>query len=142
ARPKDAQNQEKLASSLYGLGTLLTKEGRYKDAEDTLRQALERQKALYGAAHPAVARTLKDLARAVDDGGNLTAAIPLMEQAVSMQRALRGTEPHPDLAEVLNDMGLLLYEKGDSSGAEKFYRESLAMNRRLLGDKHPEVANG
>jgi tetratricopeptide (TPR) repeat protein len=141
-RPKDVQNQEKLASSLYGLGTLLIKQGRYKDAEDTLRQALERQKALYGATHPAVARTLKDLALAVDDSGNLTAAIPLMEQSVSMQRALRGTEPHPDLAEVLNDMGLLLYEKGDSSGAEKFYRESLAMNRRLLGDKHPEVANG
>jgi tetratricopeptide (TPR) repeat protein len=141
-RPKDGQNQEKLAGSLYGLGTLLTKEGRYKDAEDTLREALTLQKALYGATHPAVARTLKDLARAIDDGGNLTAAIPLMEQAVSMQRALRGTEPHPDLAEVLNDMGLLLYEKGDSSGAEKFYRESLAMNRRLLGDKHPEIANG
>jgi tetratricopeptide (TPR) repeat protein len=139
---KDRQNQEKLASSRYGLGTLLAKQGRYKDAEENLREALERQKALYGATHPAVARTLKDLARAVDDGGNLAAAIPLMERAVAMQRELRGTEPHPDLAEVLNDMGLLLYEKGDSSGAEKFYRESLAMNRRLLGDKHPEIANG
>ncbi len=31
---------------------------------------------------------------------------------------------------------------GDLDGAEKFYRESLAMNRRLLGDKHPEIANG
>jgi tetratricopeptide (TPR) repeat protein len=138
----DRQNQEKLASSLYGLGTLLAREGRHADAEQSLRQALERQKALYGESHPAVARTLKDLARAVDDGGNLAAAIPLMERAVAMQRALRGSEPHPDLAEVLNDMGLLLYEKGDSSGAEKFYRESLAMNRRLLGDKHPEIANG
>lgn len=138
----DRQNQEKLASSLYGLGTLLAKQGRYKDAEESLREALERQKALFGQTHPAVARTLKDLARAVDDGGNLAAAIPLMERAVAMQRALRGTEPHPDLAEVLNDMGLLLYEKGDSSGAEKFYRESLAMNRRLLGDKHPEIATG
>jgi tetratricopeptide (TPR) repeat protein len=59
-----------------------------------------------------------------------------------MQRALRGSEPHPDLAEVLNDMGLLLYEKGDSNEAEKFYRESLAMNRKLLGEKHPEIANG
>jgi tetratricopeptide (TPR) repeat protein len=138
----DRQNQEKLANSLYGLGTLLAQEGRHADAEESLREALERQKALYGETHPAVARTLKDLARAVDDGGNLNAAIPLMERAVAMQRVLRGPEPHPDLAEVLNDMGLLLYEKGDSNGAEKFYRESLAMNRKLLGDKHPEIANG
>ncbi|HEX3398268.1 MAG TPA: tetratricopeptide repeat protein, partial [Steroidobacteraceae bacterium] len=70
----DRQNQEKLANSLYGLGTLLAQEGRHADAEESLREALERQKALYGETHPAVARTLKDLARAVDDGGNLNAA--------------------------------------------------------------------
>ena len=142
AHPRDRQNQEKLANSRYGLGTLLATQGRYADAEENLREALERQKALYGESDPAVARTLKDLARTVDDRGDLNAAIPLMERAVAMQRALRGNEPHPDLAEALNDMGLLLYEKGDSGEAEKFYRESLAMNRKLLGDKHPEIANG
>jgi tetratricopeptide (TPR) repeat protein len=142
ARPNDRQNQEKLASSIYGLGTLLALQGRYADAEENLRQTLERQKSLYGETHPAVARTLKDLARAIADGGDLNKALPLMQTAVAMQRALRGSEPYPDLAEVLNDMGLLLYEKGDLNEAEKFYRESLAMNRRLLGDKHPEIANG
>jgi tetratricopeptide (TPR) repeat protein len=142
ARPSDRQNQEKLASSLYGLGTLLTKQGRYAAAEENLREALERQKALYGENHPAVARTLKDLARAIADRGDLNAAIPLMERAVAMQRALRGNEPHPDLAEVLNDMGTLLWQQGDVAGCEKYFRESLAMNRRLLGDKHPEIANG
>jgi len=142
ARPNDRQNLEKLANSLYGLGTLLALQGRYADAEENLRAALERQKALYGETHPEVARTLKDLARAIADGGDLNKAIPLMQRAVAMQRALRGKEPHPHLAEVLNDMGLLLYEKGDLNEAEKFYRESLAMNRKLLGEKHPEIANG
>jgi tetratricopeptide (TPR) repeat protein len=142
ALPKDRQSQEKLATSLYGLGTLLAKQGRSADAEESLREALERQKALYGETHPAVARTLKDLANAVADRGDLNAAIPLMERAVAMQRALRGSEPHPDLAEVLNDMGALLWRQGDVAACEKFFRESLAMNRRLLGDKHPEIANG
>jgi tetratricopeptide (TPR) repeat protein len=142
ARPNDRQNQEKLASSLYGLGTLLAKQGRYADAEQNLRDTLERQKVLYGETHPAVARTLKDLARAISDHGDLNTAIPLMQSAVAMQRKLRGNEPHPDLAEALNDMGVLLWQQGDGVGAEKFYRESLAMNRKLLGDKHPEIANG
>ena len=142
ARPKDRQSEEKLANSLYGLGTLLAKQGRYVEAEKSLRETLERQKTLYGEIHPAVARTLKDLARAMAERGDLNAAIPLMQQAVAMQRALRGSEPHPDLAEVLNDMGVLLWQQGDGAGAEKFYRESLAMNRKLLGDKHPEIANG
>ena len=141
-RPNDKQSQADLASSLYGLGTLLAQDGRYADAEKTLREALTLQQALYGTSDPAIARTLKDLARTVADGGDLNAAIPLMRRAVSMQRALRGNDPHPDLAEVLNDMGTLLWRQGDMDGCESFYRESLAMNRRLLGDKHPEIANG
>jgi len=142
ARPHDHQSQVELADSLYGLGTLLADKGSYAQAEQTLRKALALQQVLYDNPNPAIARTLKDLARAVADGGDLKAAIPLMRRAVAMQRALRGDEPHPDLAEVLNDMGLLLYESGDLDNAEKFYRESLAMNRRLLGEKHPEIANG
>jgi tetratricopeptide (TPR) repeat protein len=140
--PKDRKSQIELAASLYGLGTLLAQNGQNTEAETNLRAALTLQEALYGKAHPAIARTLKDLARAIADDGNLNTAIPMMERAVAMQRELRGKEPHPDLAEVLNDMGLLLYERGDSAEAEKYYRESLAMNRRLLGDKHPEIANG
>ena len=105
-------------------------------------QALKLQQALYGGSHPAIARTLEDLARDIADGGDLKSAIPLMQRAVAMQRELRGSEPHPDLADALNDMGMLLWRSGDIDGAEKFYRESLAMNRRVLGDKHPEIANG
>ncbi|HEX3913294.1 MAG TPA: tetratricopeptide repeat protein [Steroidobacteraceae bacterium] len=140
--PEQRPSQIELAASLYGLGTLLAQDGHNEEAETNLRAALALQQALYGKAHPAIARTLKDLARAIADDGNLNAAIPMMERAVAMQRELRGKEPHPDLAEVLNDMGFLLYERGDSAEAEKYYRESLAMNRRLLGDKHPEIANG
>lgn len=141
-RPTDHQSRVELSASLYGLGTLLAQAGRYPEAESNLRAALDLQKALYGASDPAIARTLKDLARAVADGGDLAGALPLMQRAVAMQRQLRGSEPHPDLAEVLNDMGLLLDESGDLDGSEKFYRESLAMNRQLLGEKHPEIANG
>jgi len=140
ARPKDRQAQIDLATSLYGLGTLLALEGRFAEAEKSLRAALDLQQKLFGTADPAIARTMKDLARAVADGGNLNGAIPLMRKAVSMERALYPSEPHPDLAEVINDMGYLLDEHGDLDESEKFYRESLAMYQRLLGDKHPFVA--
>ena len=140
ARPKDRQAQIDLATSLYGLGTLLALEGRFAEAEKSLRAALDLQQKLFGTADPAIARTMKDLARAVADGGDLNGAIPLMRKAVSMERALYPNEPHPDLAEVINDMGYLLDEHGDLDESEKFYRESLAMYQRLLGDKHPFVA--
>jgi tetratricopeptide (TPR) repeat protein len=142
AHPHDRQSQVELADTLYGLSTLLSQEEKYALQEQTLRKDLALQQSLYTSPNPAIARTLKDLARAVADGGDIKAAIPVMRRAVAMQRALRGNEPHPDLSEVLNDMGLLLYNNGDLDGAEKFYRESLAMNRRLYGEKHYEIANG
>jgi tetratricopeptide (TPR) repeat protein len=141
-RPKTRDSRLELADSLYGLGKLLDTEGHYPEAEKNLRAALQLQQEIYGSSDPAIARTLKDLARAMADNGDLNGAIPLMRQAVAMQRQLRGNEPHPDLAEVLNDMGVLLWQLGDLDETEKFYRESLAMKRRLLGDKHPEIAAG
>jgi tetratricopeptide (TPR) repeat protein len=140
-RPKDRASQEQLANSLYGYGVLLARQGRNADAQKNLREALKRQQSLYGAVHPDVARTLKDLAQAVEDGGDLNAALPLMQSALAMQRQLRGNEPHPDLAEALNDLALLHQQRGDYAESERFFLESMAMKRRLYGDKHPEIAN-
>jgi tetratricopeptide (TPR) repeat protein len=142
ARPQDPRNQLELADSLYGLGKLLELEGRYADADRDLRKALTLQQKLYGASHPAIARTLKNLASEVAESGDLNVAIGLEQRAVAMQRELRGNEPSPDLAEALNDLGVLLEANGDNDGAERFYRESLEMKQRLYGDKHPEVAAG
>ena len=142
ARPADRASQEALAAAEYGLGTLLTEEGRPADAATNLRNALALQQSLYGANNADVARTLKDLAMAIANGGDLNAAIPVMQQAVDMQRTLRGDEPHPDFAETLTDMGNLLQSHGEVAAEERYFREALAMKQRLLGDRHPEVANG
>jgi tetratricopeptide (TPR) repeat protein len=140
-RPNDPVSRVQLANSLYGFGVLLARQGGYADAQKNLREALARQQALYGAVHPDIARTLKDLAQAVVDGGDPNAALPLMQSAVAMQRQLRGNEPHPDLAEAINDLALLYEVRGDYDESEKFYRESIAMKRRLYGDQHPEIAS-
>jgi tetratricopeptide (TPR) repeat protein len=141
-KPKNPQSQEELATTLHGQGLLLAAQGHYADAEKSLRAALEREHALYGAVHPEIARTLKDLALSVSDGGDLHAAIPLMRNAVETQRALRGTEPHPDTAEAINDLAVLLWRNADYDDSERYFVESLAMYRRLLGDKHIYIAHG
>jgi tetratricopeptide (TPR) repeat protein len=141
SRPQDPESRAQLAASLYGFGVLLARQGRYEEAQKSLRDALARQQAIYGAVHPDVARTLKDLAQAIADGGDTNAALPLMQRAVALQRQLRGNEPHPDLAEAINDLALLYETRGDYDQSEKSYRESIAMKRRLYGDKHPEIAS-
>ncbi len=142
AQPDDPQRQIDLAATMHGLGTLQQQQGRFTDAEHTLRQALEKQKKLYGDSHGDIARTLKDIARVMADAGSLNDAIPVMRSALDMQRKLRGSEPHPDTAEALSDLALLLEEHGDYDEAEALFRESIDMNRLLLGAKHPEIATG
>jgi tetratricopeptide (TPR) repeat protein len=140
AQPPTPQNRAALAISLHGLGVALQRQGRGADAEQSFRQALELQRRVLGPAHPDIARTLQDLAKVIDDDGNLKAATPLMQQALNMQRQLNGAQPDPGLAETINDMGTLLYEGGNYDAAAKLYLEAIAMKRRLLGDKHPEIA--
>ena len=140
AQQDTPQNRAALAKTLHGLGFVLERQGRYADAEQSFRKALELQRQVLGPAHADIARTLQDLANVIDESGSLKAAIPVMRQALDMQRQLNGSQPDPGLAEAINDLGTLLYESGDYDAAEKLYVEAIAMKHRLLGEKHPEIA--
>ncbi len=142
ASANDPQAQGMVAKSQYGLGIVQARQGRYAEAERSLRDALEIQQRLYGDAHGDIARTLQNLSKVLAQSGNLNAAIPIMQRAVQMQRGLRGSLPHPDLAEEINDLGTLMQEHGDYNAAEALLQEAIAMKRRLLGEKHPEIATG
>src|SRR6185312_12117298 len=141
-KPGSPQSRAALAATLHGLGTLLTREGRYAESERTLREALTQQRRLFAGANADVASTLQDLARALAEEDNLKEAIPMMEIALAMERKLRGAEPHPRLADVINDLGLLRDRNSDYAAAENLFREAIAMNHCLLGAKHPDIAAG
>ena len=142
AHPKDRRSRISLANSLYGLGNVLRSESHYADAAHSFRDALALQRKLYGEKHGDIARTLEYLALTLDDAGELKTALPLMRNAVSMQRELRGDRPHPDLAEAISDLGFQLEENGNYDESERMYRESIALKRQLYGAKHPTIARG
>jgi tetratricopeptide (TPR) repeat protein len=138
--PPNERDEAAYAKTLFGLGAEQFERGRSAEAERTLRAALERQQRVLPGANADTARTLQLLARTVEDR-NSDEAIALLRKAVAMHRALWGAQPYPDFAASLNDLGLMLYyDKGDYDHAEQLLRESMAMKRRLLGDKHPEIA--
>ncbi len=138
--PDERRKQEEIAQAHYGLGVVLAAEGRGTDAQASLNEALTQQRALYGEANDGTARTLKELASVVDENGDLKAAIPLMEEAVAIQRKLRGATPHPALAEAISDLAVLREENDQHDQAETLFLESLAMQRRLYGEKHANIA--
>lgn len=138
--PPGERDEAAFAKTLFGLGSEQIERGRNADAERTLRSALAIQQRITPGPNADTARTLQLLARAVEER-NSDEAIALLEKAVAMHRALWGTQPYPDFAASLNDLGLMLYyDNSDYDRAEQLLRESLAMKRKLLGDKHPEIA--
>jgi len=137
--PPGERDDRALAKSLFGLGTELIESGHFPEAEQNLREALALQRRLFPGAHEDTARTLQVLARAVNER-NLSEALPLVKEAVTMHRTLWGSQPYPDFADALNDLGLMLDDSGDYGQSERLLRESMAMKRTLLGDKHPEIA--
>jgi tetratricopeptide (TPR) repeat protein len=128
--------------SLHELGTVLAQEGRYPDADRSLREALASEHRLGLDSSDEAARTLQDLAKVVEQSGDIDKAIPLMERAVSLHRSLHGTDPYPAFAEAVNDLGYLKEQQGDHRAAQALFMEALQMKRRLFGEKHPEVAAG
>jgi tetratricopeptide (TPR) repeat protein len=139
-QPDDQRTREARAKAQYGLGVVLGYEGNYTEARANLSAALEQQRKIYGDVNEDTAATLKELADAVDQDGDLKSAIPLMQRAVEVQRKLRGSTPHPALAEAINDLASMLEDNNQYDQAEALFSESLAMMRRLYGNKHPYIA--
>lgn len=142
APPESRRDEAALAGSYLGLGSELADRGRLPEAEHSLREALALERQHLPGANEDTARTLEALGKVVDRLGRPSEALPLMQQAVAMQRTLWGTQPYPDYADAINDLGLLQLESGNYRQSEQLFRESIAMKRRLLGDKHPEIATG
>ena len=140
AQPDDRRNRQAVAKAQYGLGIVLAAEGRGADARASLSEALATQRALYGEANDDTARTLKELAFVVNENGDLKGAIPLMQEAVGVQRGLHGSVPHPALAEAINDLAVMLEDNDQHDEAERLYVEALAMMHRAYGEKHANIA--
>jgi Tfp pilus assembly protein PilF/peroxiredoxin len=141
------------ASTLYRLGTLLSRTGELARARHAYERAL--------VLDPALAEAHNDLGALLAQSGDIDAAIarfrlalaatpdypdalnnlgyallvtgreddarPLYERALALQ---------PDFPEALNNLGMLLGRAGDLPGAERYFREALA--RR---DDYGDAAN-
>jgi eukaryotic-like serine/threonine-protein kinase len=127
------------ATLMDTMGSVYVNLGLYDKAVPLLRDALETRKAVLGAEHLDVGRSLFNLAVLLRRRGDYAAAESLHREALALRRRLLGNE-HPDVARSLNNLGLVLADKGDYLGAEAFYREALAMRRKLLGERHRDVA--
>lgn len=114
------------------------REGRYRDAEESLKAALKEAER-FGEQDLRVAANLNDLAEAYRKQGKYTEAGPLYLRSLAIWK--KALEPdHPLVAIGLNNLALLYSAQGKYAEAEPLYQRSLTIQEQALGSDSLYVA--
>ncbi|MEO0515360.1 MAG: tetratricopeptide repeat protein [Planctomycetota bacterium] len=88
-----------------------------------------------------MATSMNNLARVMQDQGELQRARELHEKTLELRRRLLGEE-HPDVATSMNHLASVIQDQGDLREARELYEKTLELYRRLLGEEHPRTLVG
>jgi eukaryotic-like serine/threonine-protein kinase len=139
----EAAKASKLSDLLIGLLTVAdpyrTPDAREPTVQSLLDIGAERITKELGQEPDVQARVLTMIGRTYERMGLHAKALPLLERALAIGRAMPVPEP-VTVAQTLNDLGVLLREQGNLTRAEPLLRESLALRRRFLGPEDKAVA--
>lgn len=125
------------AGTFYQLAELLRQDGRFDEAYEHYRSALE---ILEKSPQPLLlAQVLSDLGLLHRDWGRHQSALPYYLRAVELKEQVCGAD-HPSTAESLNDLALLYQDLLDLTKAIPLYRRALDIGERHLGPNHPDIA--
>jgi tetratricopeptide (TPR) repeat protein len=102
------------------IGSTFLSLGRFDDAEERLRLALQTRQLILEGGHLDVAESLNNLALVLHGKGDYDGAEPLYRESLAMRRKLLDDE-HPDVAESLNNLGMLLKAKGATRRPSLWY---------------------
>lgn len=127
------------AASRVTLGDALFARGDYREAEPTLRQALDTLNRAGQGESATAADGWRYLGEVLNELGQYDEAERGYRRALAIYRAVLQTDDER-VAGVLNDLGVLLGNRQDFRQAEPLHRESLAIMRRVHGNEHVEVA--
>jgi len=121
-----------LASAWTMRAYTLSSLGRYGEAEEAHRQALELTSP---ENKPVMAERLNNLGLAVFSLGRLGESQELLEEALNLRRA--ELSESAELAASLNNLALVLAAQDKRKEAEPLYRAALEMRQSVLGNEHP-----
>ncbi|WP_433121011.1 FxSxx-COOH system tetratricopeptide repeat protein [Micromonospora sp. CA-246542] len=127
------------ANLLGQLGSYHYTQGRYHQALQADKRALEISEAALSAGHPTIATRLDNLARTLGELGRAGEALPLRRRALEISEAalLAG---HPTIAIRLNNLAHTLGELGRAGEALPLRRRALEISEAALPAGHPTIA--
>jgi tetratricopeptide (TPR) repeat protein len=129
------------SEALTGLADLLAADGKYAEAEQLCREALEadRQRGSSSEDKAVLANTLDSLGTTFYYRGDLPAAEAPMREALKIREDVFGMD-HPLTAASLANLGALLYQSGQYKEAVDLYKLALPIDEKVYDPEHPAVA--
>lgn len=131
--------QESLWRALNSKADSLYEQGKYSEAVQATKEALEVAEKTFGRIHPATANSLNILGELYQMQGNYASAEPLFKQSLAIREKTLGYD-HPNVAASLNNLALLYKTQGNFVVATSLYKRALSIYKKNYGSDHPYVA--
>ena len=130
---------ERLASTLWVLGTAYSVQGHNDRAHAAFSEAIALRRAVLGENHPATAAAMMSLGLTLYKQGRLDEAVAQLTAALAVQRAAAG-ENHQQTAAILMNLGSARLAQGQAELALTHFNAALGVQREALGPGHAETA--
>ena len=124
--------------SMNNLAIVLSKQGKYEQAEEMHRQALGLRETVLGKEHPDALRSMNNLAAVLSNQGKYEQAEEVHRQALGLRETVLGKE-HPDTLVSMNNLAAVLSNQGKYEQAEEAHRQALGLMETVLGKEHPDT---
>jgi tetratricopeptide (TPR) repeat protein len=112
--------------------------GRYKAAEGSYRQALERNEKMLGNEHQDTLCYKRLVGLALKEQGKYTDAETLLRRTLDIEQVLLGKE-NQDTLTTMTYLADAVRHQGRYVGAEELNRETLGLKEKVLGKEHPDT---
>ena len=135
-----APGHPKMAVILNDLALLQNRLGMREEAEATMRRAIERHEAIYGAPHPQTVRVRANHASLLRTLRGPAASARAYESVLPAARKAFGQDGHPQLVNMLAQLAVSLDEADEDAAALHAAREAWAMQLRMPAEQRASNA--
>jgi len=129
---------EKSASVMYRVGRFLREDGKIRDSERILLQAVEINTEILGDDHHDTLMTMDDLAMAYLGQGKTAEAGVTQEQVLEKSKRILGDD-HPSTLNSMHNLAATYRAQGKTAEAAVLEEQVLEESKRILGDHHPST---
>ncbi|KAI4599650.1 hypothetical protein KJ359_001747 [Pestalotiopsis sp. 9143b] len=135
---QQCQDKEAEANLLSVVADSHNELGKYTEAEEMHREALELRKSVLGPEHPSTLDSMNNLAGVLRSQGKYEEAEEMHRETLGRKKSVLGPE-HPRTLDSMNNLALVLASQGKYEQAEEMHRETLELRKLVLGPEHPRT---